>query len=438
MKIFEAGRDKREDILAALGPQAMAFDQSAAETVAAIIADVIQRGDEAVLEYGRKFDYPELHDLTVAESEIEAAYQAVSPELLEAIRTAKANIEDFHGKQVRNSWIEAEERRMLGQIIRPLERVGVYAPAGTAPLCSSVLMTALPAKAAGVPEIIMCAPPRKADGLIPAAMLVAARECSIKSVFKAGGAQAIAAMAFGTATIQRVDKVVGPGNVFVTEAKRQLYGIVGIDMLAGPSEALVLADATADPALVAADLLSQAEHSEDARAMLITTERALAHSVLNEIKRQKPQLSRRDIITQALDRFGVMVICGSLDEAIELVNYCAPEHLELMVAEPWPILARIKNAGAIMIGRDSTVPLADYIAGPSHTLPTNGTARFSSPLNVDDFLKKSSVIWYSHEAMADALNTLTELASAEGCDAHTQAVRMRVDSPPKADRKEAT
>ena len=427
MKIFETGRDAYEDICRALGPQTATFDRSVAETVAGIIADVQARGDEAVLEYGRKFDYAELQDLTVDDAEIEAAYGAVSDGLLAAIRTAKGNIEEFHRKQLRNSWFDAKDDRILGQVIRPLDRVGVYAPAGTAPLASSVLMTAIPAAVAGVGELIMCAPPQKTDGRIHPAMLVAARESSVGRVFKASGAQAIAAMTLGTATIPRVNKVVGPGNPYVTEAKRQLFGLVGIDMLAGPSEALVLADGTADAALVAADLLSQAEHSEDARAMLITTERALAHSVLNEVKSQKAQLGRQEIISKSLSDFGVIVLARNLDEAIELVNYAAPEHLELMVAEPWAVLPRIKNAGAIMIGQDSTVPIGDYIAGPSHTLPTNGTARFSSPLNVDDFLKKSSVIWYSKKAVAEALEPLTALALAEGCEAHARAVRMRVE-----------
>jgi histidinol dehydrogenase len=435
MKIFEVGRDAHEDICKALGPQAVSADQSIAATVASIITDVRTWGDDALLKYGRKFDCPELASIVVDDAEIDAAYAAISMDLLSAIRTAKQNIEDFHKRQLHGSWIDTTETRILGQIIRPLERVGVYAPAGKAPLASSVLMTALPAKVAGVGEMIMCAPPQK-DGNIHAPMLVAARECGIGKVFKASGAQAIAAMAIGTAAIPRVDKIVGPGNAFVTEAKRQLYGIVGIDMLAGPSEALVLADGAADPVLVAADLLSQAEHSEDARAILVTTERPIAHEVLNEIKRQRTELSRGEMINDALNAFGVVVICTSLDEAIEMANYCAPEHLEMMVADPWTVLPRIKNAGAIMIGRDSAVPIGDYIAGPSHTLPTNGTARFSSPLSVDDFLKKSSLIWYSRQAAADVLKPLTELALSEGFDAHAKAVRLRVE--PQSDRKEAT
>ena len=434
MKILEAGRDPYEEICKALGPQASMADKTVVSAVEAIIADVRTRGDEAVLDYGRQFDCPTLETLIVDESEFEAACASISADLLDAIRAAKRNIEDFHTRQLRNTWIDSDENRLLGQIIRPLDRVGVYAPAWKAPLLSSVLMTALPARVAGVKELVMCAPPRK-DGQIQPAMLVAARECGIQKVFRAGGAQAIAAMAFGTDTIPRVDKVVGPGNVYVTEAKRQLFGTVGIDMLAGPSEALILADSAADPVLVAADLLSQAEHSQDARAMLITPDRTLAHAVLNEIKRQKPLLDREEIISEALDRFGVVVICTDIDEAIQLANYCAPEHLELMLTDPWPILPRIKNAGAIMIGKESTVPIGDYIAGPSHTLPTNGTARFSSPLGVDDFIKKSSVISYTRQAVADILKPLTELATAEGCDAHAKAVRLRVE--PQTERKEA-
>jgi histidinol dehydrogenase len=425
MKIFETGRDAWEDICGALGPQAVTFDRSVAEAVAAIIADVRARGDQAVLDYGQKFDSAEMQDIHVTDEDIQSAYAEVGPDLLAAIRDAKANIEEFHRRQLRNSWIETERDRTLGQIIRPLERVGVYAPAAKAPLCSSVLMTALPAKVAGVGDVIMCCPPRK-DGRVHPAMLVAAAESGIRKVFKAGGAQAIAAMALGTVSVQRVDKIVGPGNPYVTEAKRQLYGLVGIDMLAGPSEVLVLADGSIGADMVAADLLSQAEHAEDSRPMLITTERSLAHEVLNEIKRQKAMCSRSEIIGESLGEFGVVVICRNLDEAIELANYCAPEHLELLLADPWAVLPRIKNAGAIMLGRDSVVSVGDFVAGPSHTLPTNGTARFSSPLCVDDFIKKSSVIWYSKDALAGALGSIEALAKAEGFDAHARSARMRI------------
>ncbi|MDO8588204.1 MAG: histidinol dehydrogenase [Armatimonadota bacterium] len=431
MKIFETGRDAYEEICKALGPQATTFDRSVAEAVAAIIADVRSRGDQAVLEYGRKFDSPALESVAVEEAEVEAAYQEVGDGLLAAIRTAKANIEEFHRRQLRNSWIDAQEGRLLGQIIRPLDRVGVYAPGGKASYPSTVLMSVVPARVAGVSEIALCAP-AQADGRMSSAMLVAAREAGAGKVFKAGGAQAIAAMALGTTIVPRVDKIVGPGNPYVTEAKRQLYGLVGIDMLAGPSEVLVLTDGAADPALVAADLLSQAEHAEDSRPMLITTERALAHEVLNEIKKQKALCSRGEIIDKSLGDFGVVVICRNIDEAIELANYCAPEHLELMVSDPWQILPRIRNAGAIMIGSDSTVSIGDYIAGPSHTLPTNGTARFSSPLCVDDFLKKSSIIWYSRAALAEAIKHIEDLALAEGFDAHARAARMRLSTGKEA------
>ncbi|MDO8682800.1 MAG: histidinol dehydrogenase [Armatimonadota bacterium] len=435
MKIFEAGRDSIEAICEALGPQMTAIDRSIASVVESIIADVRTWGDEALLKYGRQFDSPDLQAITVDESEFQAAYESVDPELINALRIAKENIEDFHKKQLRNSWIDTSEQRILGQIIRPLDRVGVYAPGGKAPYPSTVLMTALPAKVAGVQDIIMCAPPQK-DGNMHPSMLVAAREAGVRAVYKVGGAPAIAAMALGTPTIPRVDKIVGPGNIYVTEAKRQLYGIVGIDMLAGPSEVLVLADKTADARLVAADLLSQAEHAEDSRAILITTVRSLAHEVLNEVKRRKSECGRQEIISASLDNFGVIVICGNLDDAVELANYCAPEHLELMVADPWSVVPKIKNAGAIMVGSDSVVSVGDYIAGPSHTLPTNGTARFGSPLCVDDFLKKSSVIWYSRQALQEALAPLTAIASAEGFDAHANAARLRIES--KTEGKEAT
>ena len=390
-----------------------------------IISDVRARGDQALLELGRKFDCPELRELRVREDEFEQAYTAIRPELLEALRTAKVNIEAYHRRQVPNSWVEFEDDYAYGQIVRPIEKVGLYAPAGLAPLPSTVLMTAIPATIAGVEKLVMCTPAQK-DGKADGTMLVAARECGVSDVYKVGGAQAIAAMAFGTATVPRVDKICGPGNAFVTEAKRQVFGWVGIDKLAGPSDVLVLADDTANPAFVAADMLSQAEHGPDSPCALVTDSRKLADAVLKEIKRQTEMLERREYIDESLERFGVVVIAQDMDECIQLTNAFAAEHLEIVLAESWEALKKIKNAGTILIGQYSCVPLGDFAAGPNHTLPTNGASRFSSPLGVEDFLKKSGLLSYSKKALEDIAPTVLEMAAAEGLDAHANAVRIRL------------
>lgn len=426
MKIFETDRDPAAEILSALTSEAQGPEPELQETVRRIIDDVRKRGDTALLELGRKFDAPDLQSIRADESEFAAAYDSIKPELLQAIRTAKVNIEEFHRKQLQNSWMDVQDDFTYGQIVRPIERVGFYAPGGLAPYPSTVLMTAVPGVVAGVKTLVMCCPAQK-DGKASGPMLVAARECGVTDVFKIGGAQAAAAMAFGTDTVPKVDKIVGPGNQYVTEAKRQLFGYVGIDQLAGPSEILVLADDTANPVYVAADILSQAEHGPDSRCALVTTSRRLADEVLKEIKRQTEIAPRKDYVNESLDKFGIVVIARSLDECIDLANTFAPEHLEIALAEPWDALRGIKNAGTIMVGHFTPVPLCDFGAGPNHTLPTNGTARFSSALSVDEFIKKSGLLSYSKKALRNIAPAILELAQAEGFDAHANTLRVRLD-----------
>ena len=427
MRILETERDSADIVLAALSPADVGPNVELERTVREIIADVRARGDEAVLELGRKFDSPDLDGLQVAEEDFEAAYESIKPELLTAIRTAKSNIETFHRKQIQNSWIDMQEDFVYGQVVRPIEKVGIYTPGGLAPYPSTVLMTAVPALVAGVSTTVMCAPVQS-DGKVHGPMLVAARECGVKSVYKAGGAQAIAALAYGTRTIPRVDKIVGPGSSFVAEAKRQVFGVVGIDQIAGPSEILILADDTSNPAHAAADILSQAEHAADSRCALITPSRTLANEVIKEIKRQTEGAARREYITQSLERYGVMVIARDLDECIRLTNIFAPEHLEIMLDQPWETAKKIKNAGTIMVGGYTPVPLCDFAAGPNHTLPTGGTARFSSALSVDDFVKKSGLLSFSEKALREIAPTVIEMAAAEGFEAHANTVRIRLQS----------
>lgn len=425
MKILETERDSRSEIAAALTSQIDGPDEQIVQTVAGIIAEVRARGDEALLELGKRFDSTELVDIRVSTEEIEEAFLAVDMKLLDAIRTAKANIESFHRNQIRASWLDSREGWTYGQIVRPLDTVGIYAPAGTAPLPSTVLMTAVPAGVAGVGRIVMCSPAQK-DGAINPAMLVAARECGVSDIFKIGGAQAAAAMAFGTDTVPRVDKIVGPGNPYFTEGKRQVYGVVGIDQLAGPSEILIIADETANPVYIAADLLSQAEHANDSRCALITTSREIANKTIQEVKSQAACAERSEMIQASLSTGGIVVIARDLDECLELANLYAPEHLELAVSEPWKALGKIKHAGTIMLGHYTPVPLCDFAAGPNHTLPTNGTARFGSPLGVDDFVKRSGLLDYSKKALQQLAPTVLELARAEGLDAHANTVRLRI------------
>lgn len=404
------------------------FDQTdVLRTVNDIIDDVRKNGDNALLDYTRRFDGVELDSgsLKVTTDEFDQAYGKVDAELVGVIRRAKARIEAFHVKQKENSWFSSEEDGViLGQLYRPLETVGIYVPGGTAALTSSVLMNALPARVAGVDRIIMATPPAR-DGSVNPAVLVAAREAGVDEVYRMGGAQAIAAMAFGTGTVPRVDKIFGPGNIYVATAKRMVYGFCDIDMFAGPSEITVVADDTADPGFVAADLLSQAEHDALSAAILVTPSPELAGSVREEIERQFSTLSRKGILQKSLSDYGAAVLIRDMDQAMEVVNAIAPEHLELCIEEPFSRLGSVKNAGAIFLGNWSSEPLGDYFAGPNHVLPTGGTARFFSPLNVADFIKKSSVISYTRKALEKVKDDIMLFARSEGLDGHANAIAER-------------
>jgi len=403
-------------------------EQNAA--VREIVAAVRAEGDEALLRYTERFDGVKLTpaELRVTEEEVRAAYGQVDGEFLAAIREAAANIRVFHERQKQRSWMEpAPDGTLLGQIVRPLRRVGVYVPGGKAAYPSSVLMNVIPAQVAGVPEIVMVTPPATGGqaGINPY-ILVAAAEAGVKEIYRVGGAQAIAALAYGTETIAPVDKICGPGNIYVALAKREVYGAVDIDNIAGPSEIVVLADDTADPAYVAADLLSQAEHDEMASAVLVTPSAALAKAVADEVERQLADLPRAAIARNSIDDYGAILTVATLDEGIGVVNRLAPEHLEIMTADPMEVVGRIENAGAIFLGAYSTEPVGDYFAGPNHILPTNGTARFASALGVDDFVKKSSLIRYSREALLANGGKIMALARREGLEAHARAVEVRL------------
>lgn len=398
-------------------------------SIISIVADIIQNvkenGDSALKEYTKKFDKVDIETIKVSEEEITVAYKKVDQQLLETIKKSRQNIWNFHEKQLQNSWINPkEDGTMLGQLVRPLEKVGLYVPGGTAPLISSVLMTAVPAKVAGVEKLIMCTPPSK-DGSINPAILVAAREAGVDEVYRAGGAQAVAAMAYGTETIPSVDKICGPGNVYVATAKRLVFGDCDIDMFAGPSEILVIADSSAIPEYVAADLLSQAEHDILASSVLVTDDVSLLDSVKTEIEKQLLALKRNEIIEKSLKDYGFGILVDNIEEAIEVSNNIAPEHLEICIKEPMSILGMIKNAGAIFVGNYSPEPLGDYMAGPSHVLPTSGTARFSSPVNVDQFIKKSSLIYYNKQTLETTSNDIIRFAEAELLDAHANAIKVR-------------
>jgi histidinol dehydrogenase len=395
-----------------------------------IVAAVRAEGDAALLRFTERFDGVKLEpsELRVTEDEIKAAYGQVDGEFLAAIREAAANIRAFHEKQKQRSWMEpAPDGTLLGQIVRPLRRVGVYVPGGKAAYPSSVLMNVIPAQVAGVPEIVMVTPPATGGqaGINPY-ILVAAAEAGVKEIYRIGGAQAIAALAYGTETIAPVDKICGPGNIYVTLAKREVYGAVDIDSIAGPSEIVVLADDSADPVCIAADLLSQAEHDEMASAVLVTPSAALAQAVADEVERQLADLPRAAIARKSIDDHGAILKVDTLDEGIAVVNRLAPEHLEIMTADPLDVAGRIENAGAIFLGAYSTEPVGDYFAGPNHILPTNGTARFASALGVDDFVKKSSLIRYSREALLAHGGKIMTLARREGLEAHARAVEVRL------------
>lgn len=395
--------------------------------VAEILKQVRTGGDAVLLNLEERFDGVRLDGLSVTREEIEDAWNSVGEAFQKVLTDSAANISAFHRKQVRNNFIiTGENGAVLGQRITPIERAGIYVPGGTAAYPSSVLMNALPAKIAGVKEIIMVTPPGK-DGKIAPAILAAAKVAGVDRVFKIGGAQAVAALAFGTESVPKVDKIVGPGNLYVATAKRQVYGIVGIDMIAGPSEILVIADDTANPRFVAADLLSQAEHDRMASAILVCTSELLAKTVAEEIEQQLPSLIRQEIARESIDRNGRIFVMDSLEDAVEISNAIAPEHLELAVDDPFGLMTRVTNAGSIFLGKHVPEALGDYYAGPNHTLPTSGTARFSSPLSVDDFIKKSSFLYYTKEALAEAKDTVAAFAEKEGLTAHARSMTIRFE-----------
>lgn len=394
-----------------------------------ILTQVRNRRDEAIFEYTKQFDGADIcaDNVLVTEQEIEEAYREVDPKLLEVIRKALVNIRSYHEKQRQFSWFDSEDSGIiLGQKITPLKRVGVYVPGGKAVYPSSVLMNVLPAKVAGVDEIIMTTPPGK-NGKVYPPTLVAAREAGVDKIYKVGGAQAIAALAFGTESIPKVDKIVGPGNIYVALAKKAVFGYVSIDSIAGPSEIMVLADETANPRFVAADLLSQAEHDEMASAILVTTSETLAEAVSKEVDKFVETLSRKEIIEKSLENYGYILVADSMDAAISTVNEIASEHLELVTKNPFETMTKIRNAGAIFIGEYSSEPLGDYFAGPNHVLPTNGTAKFFSPLSVDDFIKKSSIISYSREALEPVYRDIVQFAECEKLTAHANSIRVRFE-----------
>lgn len=404
------------------------YDQYAS-AVTEVLNDVKENGDQAVLSYTKKFDGCDLtaEQMLVTEEELKEAYNIVEDRFVEIIRKALVNIRDYHEKQKQCSWFDSKPNgTMLGQKVTPLESCGVYVPGGKAAYPSSVLMNIVPAKVAGVEKIVMVTPPGK-DGNVNPNTLVAAKEAGADIIYKVGGSQAIAALAYGTETIPQVDKIVGPGNIYVALAKKQVYGNVSIDSIAGPSEIAVLADETANPRYVAADLLSQAEHDELASAILVTTSEAFAKEVEKEIEGFLKELSRAEIIQKSLDQFGYLLVAETMDQAIETVNAIASEHLEVVTANPFDVMTKIRNAGAIFIGEYSSEPLGDYFAGPNHVLPTNGTAKFFSPLSVDDFIKKSSIIYYSKEALEPIHKDIEAFAEAEQLTAHANSIKVRFE-----------
>ena len=394
-----------------------------------IIQNVREKRDEAIFEYTLKFDGATINqdNIRVTEEEIKEAYEQVDPKLLDVIRKALVNIRDYHAKQKQYSWFDSDESGIiLGQKVTPLKTVGVYVPGGKAVYPSSVLMNVIPAKVAGVSNIIMTTPCGK-DGKVYPSTLVAAKEAGVDAIYKVGGAQAIAALAFGTESIPKVDKIVGPGNIYVALAKKAVFGYVSIDSIAGPSEIMVLADETANPRFVAADLLSQAEHDEMASAILVTTSETLAEQVSVEVDKFVETLSRKEIIRKSLDNYGYILVADTMQDAIDTVNEIASEHLELVTKNPFETMTKIRNAGAIFIGEYSSEPLGDYFAGPNHVLPTNGTAKFFSPLGVDDFIKKSSIISYSREALEPVYKDIVQFAECEELTAHANSIRVRFE-----------
>lgn len=429
MKVLKLNSESKKELLAELIKRSPEQMQGFESDVKEILKNVKENKDEALFYYTKKFDKFELNakNIKVTENEIEEAYAKIDPALLDVIRKAKENIRDFHEKQKLNSWFTTTDKgTFLGQKITPMERAGVYVPGGKAVYPSSVLMNIIPAKTAGVKEIIMTTP-CNAEGKVDPAVLVAAKEAGCKAIFKVGGAQAIGALAYGTDIIPKVDKIVGPGNIFVALAKKAVFGNVSIDSIAGPSEILVIADETANPRYIAADLLSQAEHDQMASPILITTSEEIAKKVQEEIQGFVERLPRTEIITASLENYGYIFIANDINEAVDTANEIASEHLEILTKNPLETMTKIKNAGAIFLGEYSSEPLGDYFAGPNHILPTNGTAKFFSPLSVDDFVKKSSVVYYSREALAEVHKDIEQFAKSEGLYAHANSIAVRFE-----------
>lgn len=430
MRIIKLDEQSKQNILEDLLKRSPNSYGEYQDTVQAILDDVKARKDEAVFEYTKKFDKADINasNIVVTDEEIEEAYKEVSASgLVDIIRKALVNIKEYHEKQKQYSWFDSKpDGSILGQKITPLEKVGVYVPGGKAAYPSSVLMNIIPAKVAGVDKIIMTTPPN-AEGKVNPGTLVAAKEAGADIIYKVGGAQAIAALAYGTESIPKVDKIVGPGNIFVALAKKTVYGHVSIDSIAGPSEILVLADETANPRFVAADLLSQAEHDEMASAILVTTSEELAKKVSEEVDKFVEQLSRKDILVKSLENYGYILLADTMDDAIDVANEIASEHLEIVTKDPFNTMTKIRNAGAIFLGEYSSEPLGDYFAGPNHVLPTNGTAKFFSPLSVDDFIKKSSIISFSKEALEPIHEDIIKFATSEQLTAHANSIKVRFE-----------
>ncbi len=428
MRIVELNAESKKDLLENLLKRSPNNYGEFEGRVNDIIQNVREKKDEAIFDYTKRFDGADINsgNILVTEEEIKEAYAQVDEKLLGVIQKALVNIRKYHEKQMQNSWFTCEDGIILGQKVTPLNIAGVYVPGGKAVYPSSVLMNVLPAKVAGVPRIVMCTPPGK-DGKVYPSTLVAAKEAGVDEIYKVGGAQAIAAMAFGTESVPKVDKIVGPGNIYVALAKKAVFGYVSIDSIAGPSEILVLADETANARYVAADLLSQAEHDEMASAILITTSKKLAEEVSREVDQFVAVLSRKEIIQKSLDNYGYILVAPTMEDAIDATNEIASEHMEIVTKDPFHVMTRIKNAGAIFIGEYSSEPLGDYFAGPNHVLPTNGTAKFFSALSVDDFIKKSSIISYSREALEPIHKDIETFAECEQLTAHANSIRVRFE-----------
>ena len=430
MRIIKLDESSKKNILNDLLKRSPNNYDNFADSVNAILANVKENGDKALFQYTKDFDKADINasNIKVTEEEIKEAYDRLeNPELVQVIRKSLKNIKEYHEKQKQYSWFDSKpDGSILGQKVTPLSRVGVYVPGGKAAYPSSVLMNVIPAKVAGVEQIVMVTPPGK-DGKVNPNTLVAANEAGVDVIYKVGGAQAIAALAYGTESIAKVDKIVGPGNIYVALAKKAVFGYVSIDSVAGPSEILVLADETANPRYVAADLLSQAEHDELASAILVTTSEELANKVSEYVDMFVSKLKRKEILQKSLDNYGYILVTDTMQVAIDTANYIASEHLEIVTKNPFDTMTRIKNAGAIFLGEKSSEPLGDYFAGPNHVLPTNGTAKFFSPLSVDDFIKKSSIISYSREALEPLSEDIQKFAKAEGLTAHANSIRVRFE-----------